>query len=118
MVAASSIRRPSPNSARNTATAEILAPVLRPVLGEPDQRDPRRQQAVLRKQFGPPERQAQIRAQPLQVAPHVAALGRVEIERRGGPALRLENRPQQEGAKAHLDACSLGGSGPIRMAAG
>ena len=93
--------------------AEILAPAA----GEPDQRHPRRQQAVLRKRLGPPERQAQVGAQPLEVAPHVAALGRIEIERRGSPALRLEDRPEQERPKAHRDA-GLSASGPIRMAAG
>ena len=43
----------------------------------------------------------QVRAQPLEVAPHMPALRRIEIERRGGPALRLEDRPEQERAKAH-----------------
>ena len=66
-----------------------------------DQRDARRQQAVLRKGIGAAERHIQVRAQPLEVAPHVAALRRIEIERRGGPALRLEDRPEQERPEAH-----------------
>ena len=78
---------------------EILAPALR----QPDQRHARGQQAVLRKRIGPAERQRRgPAAEPLQVAPHVAALGLVEIERRGVPALRLEDRPEQERPKAHL----------------
>src|SRR5262249_48226530 len=84
--------------------AEILAPALI----EPGERHACRQQAVLRKRLGPPEREIQIRAQPLEVAPHVAALGRGEGERRGGEALRLEDRPQQERAKAHAYIGSLG----------
>src|SRR5262249_23105114 len=31
----------------------------------------------------------------------MAALGRIKVERRGGPALRLENRSEQEWAQAH-----------------
>ncbi len=37
----------------------------------------------------------------------MAALGRVEIERRGGPALRLEDRPQQERPVTHAHARCL-----------
>src|SRR5262249_5655032 len=33
----------------------------------------------------------------------MAAFGRIEVERRGGPALRLENRSEQEWAEAHPD---------------
>ena len=55
-------------------------------------------------------------AQPLQVAPHVAALGRVEIERRGVPALRLEDRAEQERPEAHVTP-ALAASGRMRRAA-
>ena len=59
---------------------------LAPALIESGQRDPRRQQAVLREGIGTLERQLEVGAQPLEVAPHVAALRRIEIERRGGPS--------------------------------
>ena len=77
---------------------------LAPAVVERRQRDPRRQQAVLGKGIGAAERHVQVRAQPLEVAPHMPAFRRIEIERRGGPALRLEDRPQQERAKAHPHA--------------
>ena len=96
-VAASSIRRPSANCGAEHRDGRNP----RPSLAKPDQRDPRRQQAVLRERLGPPERQREVGAQPFQVAPHVAALGLVEIERRGVPALGLEDRPEQERPEAH-----------------
>ena len=64
--------------------------------------NPGRQQAVLRKRVGPPKRQRELGAEPLEIAPHVAALGGVKIERRCRPPLGLENRSEQEWAKAHV----------------
>src|SRR5438309_4384521 len=57
----------------------------------------RREQARARENGRPAERQPVLRAQTLQVAPHVAALRRVEVERRVVPALALEHRPEEEG---------------------
>ena len=37
------------------------------------------------------------------IAPHVTALGRIEIERGRVPPLRLENRPEQERPEPHLN---------------
>ena len=67
------------------------------------ERDARGEQARLRKRLGPLERNAHGAARPLEVAPHVAALGRIDVERRVAPALRHEDRPEQERApdKAH-----------------
>ena len=56
---------------------------------------------------GRAERQPERGALPLAVAHHVAALGGIEIERRGVPALRLEDRPEQERPPAHRDARAL-----------
>ena len=53
---------------------------------------------------GRPER----RRLALHVAPHVAALAGIEVERRGGPALRREDRPEQERPPADVDARRLG----------
>src|SRR5581483_7194882 len=71
---------------------------------ETDQRDARGQQAVLRKRLRLAERQAEVGAETLEIAPHVAALGRVEIERRTIPALLLEDRTEQEWPEADGDA--------------
>src|SRR3954452_15671739 len=92
---------------------------LAPALIERDQCDPRRQQAVLWKGIGATERHIQVRAQPLEVAPHVAALLRIEIERRRGPALCLEDRPEQERPKAHAHVGARGhGPDPRRRRIG
>jgi hypothetical protein len=47
----------------------------------------------------------------------MASLGRVEIERRGFPALRLENGAEQERRNRTFTRALLA-SGPIRWAAG
>ena len=92
---------------------------LAPALIERDQCDARRQQAVLRKGIGATERHIQVRAQPLEVAPHVAALLRIEIERRRGPALCLEDRPEQERPEAHAHVGARGqGPNPHRRRIG
>ena len=56
------------------------------------------------KRFGPSEWQIEIRTEPLEVAPHVAALRGIKIERRGVPSLRFEQRSKQKRAIAHRDA--------------
>ena len=66
-------------------------------------RDPRRQQAVARKGAGAAERDAVFCGLPGHVPPHIAALGGEEIEGRGAPALRLKDRPEQEGLPADID---------------
>ena len=43
----------------------------------------------------------------LDVANHVAPLRGVDVERRGVPALRLEDRPEQERLPSHLDAGAM-----------
>ena len=50
------------------------------------------------------QRQALGGAEARQVAPHVAALHRVDVERRVVPALRGEDRPEQEGPPAQRHA--------------
>ena len=60
---------------------------------------------------------SQRRANALQIAPHVAALDRQEIERRVRPALRLEDRAEQERPPAHRDTRRRSRL-LIRMAAG
>ncbi len=97
-----------PASVAELRAEDRAAEILAPGVVEGGDGHPSGKKAVLRKRFGPPERQAQVRAQPLEVAPHVAALGGIEIERRRGPALVLEDRSEQEGAKAHLDTGLLG----------
>ena len=53
------------------------AKILTPLIGQSDQRDPCGEHAVLRKRLGPANRrQGKLGANPFQVAPHVAALGR------------------------------------------
>jgi hypothetical protein len=81
------------------------AKLLAPLIDQSDQRDPRGEHAVLRKRLGPAHRrQGKPGANPFQVAPHVAALGGEKVEGGGGPALRLEDRPQQERPELDLDA--------------
>src|SRR6202046_3648764 len=67
------------------------------------ERHSRGEQARLWKRLRPFERKAHGAAGPLEVAPHVAALGGIDVERRIAPALREEDRPKQERApdKAH-----------------
>src|SRR6185295_6120827 len=48
--------------------------------------------------------QIESAADAVQVAPHVAALDRVEVERRIVPSLCLEYRSKQEGTPRDLDA--------------
>jgi hypothetical protein len=75
----------------------------RPALVGAVERDPGGDEGVLRERVGAPARQAEARRLALHVAPHVAALGGIEVERRARPALRGEDRPEQEGPPAHLD---------------
>ena len=56
----------------------------------------------------PPERDAHRVAGPRHVAPHVAALGGIDVERRIAPALRGEDRPEQERAPGEAHAPRLG----------
>src|SRR6202044_1658534 len=55
-------------------------------------------------------------ARPLEVAPHVAALGRIDVERRVAPALCEEDWPKQERApdKAHASLISKRGDAKRR----
>jgi len=71
----SSIRRPSPNSARNKTPRPPCA------AAQSNQRSARSQQAVLWKGFGLPKRQTEINANPFEVPPHIAALCGIKIER-------------------------------------
>ena len=63
-----------------------------------------RMQKDFEKRIGAAERQIEPRADAREVAPHVAAFRRIEIERRGLPALRLEQRPEHERPPAQRDA--------------
>src|SRR6476469_5593743 len=66
-------------------------------------RKTRRLQPVLRKlRRRQLERNPFRFANPRQVAPHIAALGGEDVERRIVPAERLEDRPEQEGPPARL----------------
>src|SRR5262249_55680183 len=58
--------------------------------------------------IGPPEWQPEAAADAIEVAPHVAALGRIEVERRIVPALRPQERSEQERPPAHRHARGLG----------
>src|ERR1041384_3032158 len=82
--------------------------ILTPALVVADQRDACREQRVLRERLGQAERNAEFSALSFAVAHHVAALGGIEIDRLGVPALRLENRSEQERPPAHRDARALG----------
>src|SRR5215475_9062837 len=82
-----------------------LADELRePRLGAEPARDPRRQQAIARKLRGTTQRETERATDPLEVTPHIAPLGGVEVERRVIPTLRLEDRAEKKRAphKLHL----------------
>ena len=72
------------------------------------QRDAGGEQARLGKGLRPFERDAHRLAGSLEVAPHIAALGGIEVERRVPPALRSEDRPEQERAPHETHAPRLG----------
>ena len=84
------------------ASAELADPGL--VLAEAGH--PGGQQSVARKHAGTLQAQAVAFAQALEIAPHVAPLRRVDVERRIVPAKAHEYRAQQERAPCHVD---LGG---------
>src|SRR5205085_8961200 len=67
-----------------------------PVLVAADQCQPRCAERVLWKTGGQDKGETSIGSEALQIADHVAALGRIEVERRRVPALRLEDGSQQE----------------------
>src|ERR1700722_4341948 len=73
-------------------------------------RDSRREQAALRKRLRMFERQIQRIADAPHVAPHVAALDGVDVERRIPPAKVSEYGPEQERAPDDRDA-PVGGEG-------
>src|ERR1700722_17862839 len=75
---------------------DVQAELFAPSLVQTDQGNTGSEHTVLRKRRGPPKRQPVIGAGAFEVAPHVLALRREQIERRGGPALRLEDRSKQE----------------------
>ena len=72
--------------------------------------DARGPEPVLRERVRPLERHADPLAPAFDVAPHVAPPRRIEIVRRGRPALGLEDRPQQERPPPHPDPARLGQS--------
>jgi hypothetical protein len=78
--------------------------IAHPRLVGAEQRHPRGEQAAARKARRHLEGQAVALGQPRQVAPHVAALGRIDVEGRVVPAERQEHRAEQERAPRHLDA--------------
>src|SRR5262249_1820014 len=69
-----------------------------------NQRNARSQQAVLWKELGLPKRQIEIKANPLEVAPHIATPWGIKIERRSRPSLGLEQGAEQKRAKTHHNA--------------
>ena len=97
MTAGSSMRRTFAKLRSIDAAAKILAPRLL----ERDESNTRRQHAVLREMARAAATVIRDRRRALEVAPHVAALRRIEIERRILPALRLEDRAEQKGPEAH-----------------
>src|SRR5690606_6199617 len=78
-----------------------------PVLVLPEKREPRRLQPVLRETHGLLQREALRLADARHVAPHIFTLGRVDVERAVVPALRTEDRPEQEGPPEKADARRL-----------
>src|ERR1700733_916874 len=85
------------------------------------ERHPRGEQTRLWKRLGALERNAQGAARPLEVAPHVAPLGRIDVKRRIAPALRHEDRPEQERPpdKAHVSLiCERGDAKRRRIGIG
>ena len=62
--------------------------------------------------------QARRGADALEVAPHVAALGGIDVERRVAPALGGENRAEQKRPPSEVDAARLRRAPPTRIAAG
>ena len=79
-----------------------------PRLALKGQSDPRGEQARLRKGGRTLERDAHGLAGPLDVTPHVATLGGVDVEWRISPALRGEDRPEQKRAPRNADTPRLG----------
>src|SRR6185369_1823371 len=59
-------------------------------------RGARRDEAVPREARRPPERQPVLHAQPLDVAPHVPALRRIDVEGRVVPPLGPEDGPEEK----------------------
>ena len=107
---------PGENGAKRRILADVLLPGVvrgehgageggRPALSLAGKREPRGLQPALRKL-----RRRQIEGQTLgladarQVAPHIAALGGEDVEGRVVPALRLEDRAEQEGSPAHANS--------------
>ena len=102
-VARSPIGKPWPNSATKTRREKLERGV-----SFERERHPRGEQARLRERFGPLERDAHRAAGSLEVAPHVAPLGGIDVEGRVAPALREEDRPKQERAPVKADASLVG----------
>ena len=67
------------------------------------------EQAAARELRWPAQGQAIAGAAALQVPPHIAALGRLQVERRIVPALRGEDRAEQEGPPRDGNAVLRGG---------
>src|ERR1700722_3386759 len=65
------------------------------------------EQARVWKRLGPLERNAHRSARPLEVAPHIPALGRIDVKRRVAPTLREEDWPKQEWAPDKTHASPL-----------
>jgi hypothetical protein len=74
----------------------------------PFERDARGEKTALRERVGPPQGQPESAADALHVAPHIAAPGRIDVERRIAPALLGEQRAERERAPAHRRAARRG----------
>ena len=96
---------------------EDLAGELRALIALERQRHASGEQARLRKGLRPLEGHAHCAANALKVAPHIAALGGIDIEWRVAPALRREYRSEQNGRQVTLTPRSSA-SEPILSAAG
>src|SRR5436190_22368384 len=70
--------------------------------------DARRRQTIAWKPRRFAERDFQACTQPFQVAPHVATLGRIDIERRIIPTLLLKNRAEKKWTPLHDTAVAPG----------
>src|SRR5262249_48495741 len=84
-------------SVREFRAEERTAKLFAPCLIEGNERHSRREQIVLRKRIWTAEREPKVRARALEIAPHIASLGRIEIERRGGPPCAWKIAPSRKG---------------------
>ncbi len=67
-----------------------------------DEREPRGEQAILLERIRQPKHQPAVFRNSLNIARHVAAFGRIEIEGRRVPILRFEEGAEQKRLPNHL----------------